>query len=117
MTCSSTFHLLFMLAGSALIGCGADSKDDVAATTETPSDAGAEASAAASSSDASTDGLGGTCPATGCNPGQECVTAPGPGGDTSTCEIKCTTNAECPFGLRCNLPPILPDSLVNTCIQ
>lgn len=68
-------------------------------------------------STAETAGLHAICPASGCAAGQECITAPGPGGSTSTCEIRCAKDAECPSGLRCNLPPVVPDSLVNTCVE
>ncbi|MBX3262799.1 MAG: hypothetical protein KIS78_35465 [Labilithrix sp.] len=66
---------------------------------------------------ASTDGLHRFCPAEGCATGQECVTANSPEGELSTCEIRCTSHAECPDGLRCNLPPVLPDSLVHVCVD
>ena len=61
----------------------------------------------------STQGLGQECPIEGCAEGQECVTANG----LSTCEIRCESDAECPERHRCNLPPILPGSLPNVCVE
>lgn len=61
----------------------------------------------------STDGLGQECPIEGCAEGQECVTANG----LSTCEIPCDSDEDCPEAHRCNLPPILPGSLPNVCVE
>jgi hypothetical protein len=65
--------------------------------------------------DISTDGLGRVCPASGCAPGQECVTGIGPNADISTCQIRCQSDADCPKGTECQLPPVLPDALSNIC--
>lgn len=65
--------------------------------------------------DSSTAGLGQECPQTGCAQGQQCVEAAAAGGATRTCEIKCANDADCPEGTRCNLPPVVPDSIPNTC--
>jgi hypothetical protein len=62
-----------------------------------------------------TAGLGQTCPEIGCAQGQECVKAAVPGGATKTCEIKCSRDSDCPQGHKCNLPPVAPDSLSQTC--
>ena len=97
-----------VIGACALAACSGESTKDPAP------DAGSDSGAP---SGASTEGLGSTCTSTGCKPGQECVTASAPGGSTSTCEIKCSSNAECPDGFRCNLPPVVPDSLVNTCVK
>jgi hypothetical protein len=67
--------------------------------------------------DTSSDGVGQSCPISGCAEGQDCVTAAGPGGDTSTCEIKCDTDGDCPESWRCNLPPIVPDSIPDVCVE
>jgi len=67
--------------------------------------------------DTSTAGIGQTCPASGCAEGQDCVTAAGPGGDTSTCEIKCDADEDCPANWKCNLPPVIPGSIPNVCIE
>jgi hypothetical protein len=67
--------------------------------------------------DISTDGIGAPCPAAGCAEGQECVTAPGPGGETSTCEIKCDADRDCPQTWECALPPLVPDSIPNVCVE
>jgi len=67
--------------------------------------------------DISTSGLGKTCPASGCEDGQDCITASGPGGYTYTCEIKCDGNQDCPEKWKCNIPPVLPDSIPNVCIE
>ena len=64
-----------------------------------------------------TEGLGRACPATGCAVGQACVTSPSPTGPPETCEIKCDQDSDCPQGYRCNLPPALPDSLLDVCIR
>jgi hypothetical protein len=95
--------VLLLAAALSAVACGASSDDS------TP--------VVAPKSDASTAGIGRECPTDGCAKGQECVTANGPEGELSTCEIRCTSNAECPEGLRCNLPPVLPDSLVNVCVE
>lgn len=67
--------------------------------------------------DISTSGLGQNCPAAGCTDGQECVTAAGPGGDTTTCEIRCDADSDCPEGYHCNIPLIVPDSIPNVCVD
>lgn len=67
--------------------------------------------------DTSTAGIGRPCPTSGCADGQDCVTAPGPGGDTSTCEIMCDADRDCPEAWGCNLPPIVPDSIPNVCVE
>ena len=82
-----------------------------------PGNAGTDGNADGGGTSASTAGLHGACPAGGCASGQTCLSAPGPGGGTSTCEFRCASAADCPHALRCNLPPIAPDSLVNTCIE
>lgn len=64
-----------------------------------------------------TQGLDDPCPAQGCATGQVCMTAAAPGGETRTCEIQCNAHSDCPRQLRCNLPPIVPDSLANVCIS
>lgn len=61
------------------------------------------------------EGIHQTCPTSGCLSGQTCVEAAGAGGTTKTCEIRCTKDSECPEGTKCNLPPVLPDSIPNTC--
>lgn len=66
--------------------------------------------------DISTVGLHADCPEAGCVEGQQCVTAPGPGGDSRTCEIVCAADGDCPEPLVCNLPPVLPDSIPNVCV-
>lgn len=60
-----------------------------------------------------TDGLGRECPVEGCADGQQCVTVNG----VSTCEIPCDIDADCPDEHRCNLPPIVPGSLPNVCVE
>lgn len=62
-------------------------------------------------------GVGQACPTAGCAAGQDCVTAAGPGGDTSTCEIRCGSDTDCPERWECNIPPIAPDSLPNVCVE
>jgi hypothetical protein len=70
-------------------------------------------------------GLGSSCDAAAvgsniagtCLAGQVCITAASPGDSTSTCELSCTKNEDCPEGFRCNLPPLVPDSLGNVCVQ
>ena len=64
-----------------------------------------------------TEGLGRACPAKGCASGQACVTSPSPTGPPKTCEIPCEKDSDCPKGHRCNLPPALPDSLLNVCVS
>ena len=64
----------------------------------------------------STQGLHQFCPDAGtCTEGQECVEAAGPGGPTHTCEIRCANDGDCPSQTSCNLPPVVPDSIPNTC--
>jgi hypothetical protein len=89
----------------AVAACGGDN----APNTNDATDSGA--------SGASTVGIGHECPTEGCAEGQECVTANGADGELSTCEIRCTSDAQCPGALRCNVPPVLPDSLVNVCVE
>ncbi len=60
-------------------------------------------------------GLHQSCPTSGCATGQECVQAAQPGGSTKSCEIKCTENADCPEGMACSLPPLLPDTTPYIC--
>ena len=67
--------------------------------------------------DIATEGLGRACPEAGCATGQECVTSPSPTGPPKSCEIKCAADKDCPQGYRCNLPPALPDSLLNVCTR
>jgi hypothetical protein len=62
-------------------------------------------------------GLHKECPADGCLPGQQCVTAAAPGGETRSCEIHCDASSDCPQAMRCNLPPIVPDSIPNVCVE
>lgn len=64
----------------------------------------------------STQCLARPCPVQGCGTGQFCMTAAGPGGETSTCEIRCDADSDCPRQFSCNLPPIVPDALANVCI-
>jgi hypothetical protein len=55
------------------------------------------------------------CPADGCAPGQTCVAAhDGSGG---YCEIECGSDTDCPSSHRCNLPPVIPDTVPNVCIE
>jgi hypothetical protein len=67
--------------------------------------------------DISTTGIGEPCPGSGCAEGQDCVTAPGPGGETSTCEIRCDADRDCPENWKCNLPPVVPDSIPDVCVE
>lgn len=61
----------------------------------------------------STEGLGRECPPEGCAEGQQCITS----GGLSTCEIPCESDGDCPEAHRCYLPPILPGSLPNVCVE
>lgn len=55
-----------------------------------------------------------------CAQGQKCTSYAHPScanQQCQTCEIACDADSDCPEGLHCNLPPVLPDSVVNTCMQ
>ncbi len=66
----------------------------------------------------STDGLGTDCAEAECADGQTCHSyAHFECADAScqTCEIACDADSDCPEGLACNLPPVVPDSIPNIC--
>ncbi len=52
-----------------------------------------------------------------CAEGQVCGLSNSVEGQITSCEIVCDGDFDCPEGTRCNLPPILPDSLLNTCVD
>jgi Cys-rich repeat protein len=57
---------------------------------------------------------------TDCAQGQTCHAWAHPdceGQQCQTCEIECAADSDCPEGFHCNLPPLLPDTAVNTCAQ
>ncbi len=56
------------------------------------------------------------CPEHGCAAGQTCMRGAGPEG-FATCEIPCASDTDCPSGLRCELPPVVPGSLANICTE
>jgi hypothetical protein len=99
--------LLALALASLVFACGSS-------TEPTASDAGSDA--AADAPPPSVPGLHQNCPPAGCASGQECVTAAAAGGPTSTCEIKCKTDAECPPSYKCAIPPVVPGQLPNVCI-
>ena len=90
---------------SAVLACGGTSKSE-------PSNS------SLSGSTTLPEGLGDPCDvdAGRCAAGQECVTAASSEGPTSTCEIRCKDDSNCPSGLRCNTQPV-PDSIPNVCIE
>jgi hypothetical protein len=107
---------LFILGSIAAMGaCAAASRDgaDAAETHKPGGDAGGDADTA----DIDRTGLHQSCPDAGCAEGQECVSAPSPEGTTSTCEIPCEGDAECPEAMRCNVPPALPDTILDVCVD
>lgn len=62
-------------------------------------------------------GLHEDCSDSACLTGQDCITVAGAGGDTHTCEINCEADSDCPQEMKCNLAPIVPDSIEKTCID
>lgn len=99
-----------------LTGCDDTSSPSKPSDTSKPSDASTPSDAdSGSTNPVSSAGVGRPCDGGACPKGQECVT--GEFENLSTCEIRCTSEDECPEGLRCNLPPILPDSLPNVCVD
>ncbi len=108
-----TSLLLLLLVA---IGCSSeDGSTNQGSTNDTTPGAGG--TGAESRSTASTTGLGQTCPAAGCASGQTCMSNTGPEGTTETCEIKCEKESDCPTGTKCQLPPLLPDSIPNVCAK
>ncbi|MFU8804179.1 MAG: hypothetical protein ACNA8W_10250 [Bradymonadaceae bacterium] len=76
-----------------------------------------DADADAEEDEPSTEGLHRFCPDDDCAAGQECITAASPEGDLSTCEIRCDGDGDCPEGYVCDLPPVVPGALPNTCVE
>jgi hypothetical protein len=99
--------LLTSIALAFAFACGGEATEPTPTPTSTPDRSG----------DAAPEGLHRLCPDAGCVPGLECVTAAGPEGELSTCEIRCEDDVACPDGLRCNLPPVVPDSLPYICVE
>lgn len=70
-------------------------------------------------STASTVGLGEDCTDDAeCAEGQSCHSYAHhecPDAQCRTCEVTCTGHSDCPAGLRCNLPPLVPDTVPNVC--
>jgi hypothetical protein len=97
------------LAYAFALACGGEATDSTPTPGATPTPD--------RSGDAALEGLHRLCPDAGCAPGLECVTAAGPEGELSTCEIRCEDDVGCPDGLRCNLPPVVPDSLPYICVE
>jgi hypothetical protein len=96
--------LCWTAALALLAACG----NTVGTATDAATDARTDA--------ASTTELHRDCTDAGCASGQQCISAAAPGGATMTCEIRCTTDGECAATHRCNVPPVVPDSIPNVCV-